>query len=288
MKLFSNVDLYSIKDKFLVVDGSRLYLVDADKNVTEFKLPINITGMQINVDVNNRLLVWGDDGISNSFYIGEIDNKDWERIVTKKKVENIVSDYKSNLFIILNDGVGLVYKALIGKKFYTWKPPRSTPASISLSDKSNTKSTIIQIEQSDSLPIQVTKELKQTCRVDFVFCSEFKGIKNNEVEFAHLVSKVKVVAENFENVELSPVEFKQLLSGAKSLQDIRPLQYKTISYEEYRVERPTATPQPQIGGVDLSLLDSDAVGNVPIDNISGKDIITPSNKVPELANNPYR
>lgn len=290
MKLFSNVDLYSIKDKFLVVEGTNLFLVDADKKVTEFKMPINISNMQINVDVNNRLLVWGDDGISNSFYIGDIDDNDWERIVTKKKVINIISDYKNNLFIVLKDEKGFDYKALVGKKFYTWSVPRQTPAAISLSNKSNKKSTVLQIEQSDSIPIQVTSDLRQTCRIDFIFTSELKGAKDNIIEFTHLISRVKITAENFEDVELSPAQFKTLLSGIKSLQDIHPLQYKVISYSDYRLERLQENQMTygEITKEDYNILQGDTLGRVEPESIKGTDIITPKGKIPELANNPYR
>lgn len=287
MKVLRNIDLYDIGDKFVIAEKDNLYLLE-DNKIKDLKLPLNIKDLQLSVGVDNKLAVWGDDGIGNTFYIGNIETGEWERIWltdTKKKVASVVLDYKDNIFVVLRDDTGIVYEALIERKRYIWTPPRNTPASISLSSKSNAKNTFLQIEQSDNAPIQVTKELKQTCKINFVIEAEYKGVENEAIKFNHIISEVSIEAQNFETVKLTPTQFKALLSGDKVLQEIVELKYKTISYASYRVERDTP-PVFDNSLPDDGLLENDTIGREENDKLSGLGIVRVSPNIPPQSNKP--
>lgn len=283
MKILKNVDLYDIGDKFLIADRDKLFILEG-KEIRDLKLPPNIKDLQLSIGAKNRLIVWGDDGIGNTFYIGNIDTGEWERIWltdTDKKVSSVVLDYRGNIFIVLRNNTGVVYEALIDKKRYIWTPPRNTPATISLSDKSNSEKTFLVIEQSDNFPIQVTKELRQTCKINFVIESEYKGIENESIKFNNLISDVSIEAQNFETVKLKPNQFKLLLSGDKSLQEMAEVKYKTISYEAFRVER-----EPQSFLQDDSLMINDTIGREENDKMSGLGVVKIDTNIPHIANKP--
>ena len=287
-KIFKNIDLYDIGDKFIIADKDKLYLLEG-KEIKDLKLPLNIKGLKLSVGVGDKLVVWGDDGIGNTFYIGNIDTGEWERIWlsdTDKKVTFVVLDYKDNIFVVLRDNTGIVYEALIDRKRYIWTPPRNTPAIISLSGKSNTKSTFLQIEQSDNAPIQVTKELRQTCKINFIIESEYKGIEDDAIKFNHIISSVSIEAQNFETVKLTPTQFKSLLSGSKALQEIVEVKYKTISYEAFRVEREPANYLSNQGDIDDSLMHNDTIGREENDNMSGLGIIKINTNIPSKNDKP--
>lgn len=299
MILFKNVDLYEMNGKFLVAQQDKLFLLE-NQHVRDLKLPLNIKNLQLSVGVDNQLIVWGDDGIGNTFYIGSIEkeNSEWERVWlsdTNKKVDSVILDYQNNFFIVLKDKSGLAYEALINKKIYAWAPPRNTPASVSLSPKSNPEASFLLIEQSDNFPVQITKDLKQTCKVNFVIESEFKGVENDIVKFNHIISSVSVESQNFDTVKLTPAQFKTILSGAKALNEIAEVKYKTISYEDFRVERDTPPPQPQnlnqafasdLNSVDYDLMINDTVGKENTQTAEFSRIIKVNPNFPSLNNKP--
>lgn len=239
MKRYTNIDLYELEDKFLIADKDSLYLLVEGK-ITNLKLPLAIKNLQLSVGVANKIIVWGDDGIGNTFYIGQIDSGEWERIWltdTNKKVASVVLDYKDNIFVVLKGQSGIVYEAIINKKRYIWTPPRRSPASIVLSDQSDTQHTVLEIKQQDNAPIQITKDLKQTCKLSFVMASEYLGIANDTLKFNHKIMSVDIESNNFEQVKLTPAQFKLLLAGDKSLQEMAEIKYKSVSYESFKVER---------------------------------------------------
>lgn len=280
-KLFSNVDIYDIGDTLLVMDKDKLYTISDNKKIENIKLPIKINNIRLSIGANYTMAVWGDDGIGNTFYVGKIGSEDWERIWlsdTNKKVDSIILDFKGNMFITLKDETGVAYQSLINKKLYTWTPPRNTPAVISLSDKSNNKSTFLQIEQSDNLPISVTKELKQTCKINFVIISEYKGIEEKTVKFNHVIDSVSIEAQNFEPIRLNSAQFRTLLEGSKVLQELGEIKYKTISYESMRVDRDV------IVQTDTSLFND--IAPQLHDDIRGTDIVRVSPVIPERSDKP--
>jgi hypothetical protein len=284
-KLFTAVDIYDIGDNLLVIDKDKLYTIGDKREVKAIKLPIKINNIRLSVGANYRIAVWGDDGIGNTFYVGKIGSEDWERIWlsdTNKKVDAVTLDYRGNVFITLKDETGVAYQSLINKKIYTWNPPRNTPAIVSLSEKSNTKNTFLKIEQSDNLPIQVTKELKQTCRVNFIILSEYKGIENEAIKFNHTIDGVSIESQNFEPIKLTPVQFKSLLDNSKVLQELGEIKYKTMSYESFRVERDAKVIQPPAN----DFIFNDYVEQRQPDNINGMDIVRVNPNIPTIADKP--
>lgn len=272
-KILQKVDLYQfINNTLLVVDKNKLFTINSSMEINELKLPVKIENLKLSI-VNDgaKLIVWGDDGIGNTFYI--LENGSWERMwfsSTKKKVDCVISDNKNNMFVKLKDENGLLYQAIVNKKIYTWNPPRNTEATIKLLD-SDTK-TLLEIQQSDSLPLQINKELTQTCKINFVFHSEFKGIKNDTLEFTHNIQSATVEG-NFEPITLKASQFKMLLDGEKVLQDFGEIKQQIVSYEQYRIDRPQPLMMPKgIPEGDVPFFD-DVVGERFVTHLNNEDIV---------------